>query len=228
LRRKLLLFALPVVLLIAFYSVVHGYPHHHGAVFIAAITGLWIAWPDQQERHAFGVSERWAAHGMVFLLLCLCAVNIWDAVVVIRREYLYPYSGAEDAARYLKSVGADHGPMFGFLYGIVAVQAYFDHNIFANIPTAYYHQGLPFDGNTFKVDELQRVNPEYLVAYAQRPEVMLQESIPQFTAQGYEIVHFSDGYYLYKRSVYEREVYFILRRTRPSAGQAPSQFDPGK
>jgi len=150
------------------------------------------------------------------------------AVVVIRREYLYPYSGAEDAARYLKSVGADHGPMFGFLYGIVAVQAYFDHNIFANIPTAYYHQGLPFDGNTFKVDELQRVNPEYLVAYAQRPEVMLQESIPQFTAQGYEIVHFSDGYYLYKRSVYEREVYFILRRTRPSAGQAPSQFDPGK
>ena len=226
LRGKLLLFALPVVLLIAFYSAVHGYPHHHGAVFIAAITGLWIAWPDQQERSAFGIRERWAAHGMVFLLLCLCAINMWDAAVVIRREYLYPYSGAEDAARYLKSVGADREPMFGYSYGIVGVQAYFDHNIVANIPTAYYHHGLPFDGSTIKLDELQRVHPEYLVAYATDPDQMLQENIPQLAAQGYEVVHFSDGYYLYKRAVYQREAYFILRRISPGAGHAPGSIAP--
>jgi hypothetical protein len=154
-------------------------------------------------------------HGMMALLLCLCAINIWDAAVVIHREYLYPYSGAEDAARYLKSVGADHGPMFGFLYGVVGVQAFFDHNILANIPTAYFHHGLPLNGNNLDVDDLHRVNPEYIIAYTNEPEVMLQLGIPQLTAQGYEVVHFSDGYYLYKRAVYERGVYFILRRTRP-------------
>jgi hypothetical protein len=214
-RRRLLTFALPVILLIALYSFVHGYPHHHGTVFIAAITGLWIAWPDKQELHAFGVRERWAAHGMAFLLLCLCAVNIWDAVVVTRREYLYPYSGAEDAARYLKSVGADRGPMFGFLYGVVGVQAYFDHNILANIPAAYFHHGLPIKGTNLDVDELNRVDPEYVVAYSNDPTIMLQIGIPYLTAQGYEVVHFSDGYYLYKRAVYQRDVYFILRRNRP-------------
>jgi len=89
---------------------------------------------------------------MVFLLLCLCAVNVWDAVVVIHREYLYPYSGAEDAAKYLKSVGADRGSIFGFFYGMVGVQAYFDHNILANTPTAYFHHGLPLHGITVSAD----------------------------------------------------------------------------
>ena len=142
-RRRFLIFVLPVVALIALYSFVQGYPHHHGTLFIAVITALWIAWPDKQELHSFGVRDRWATYGMVFLLLCLCAVNIWDAVVVIRHEYLYPYSGAEDAAKYLKAVGADRGPIFGFSDGMAGVQAYFDHNILANTPTAYFHHGLP-------------------------------------------------------------------------------------
>ena len=89
-------------------------------------------------------------HGMVALLLCLFAVNIWDAAVVIKREYRYPYSGSEDAANYLRSVGADKAPMFGFLFGVVAVQAYFDHNILANLPTAYFHHGLPLIGDSLE------------------------------------------------------------------------------
>jgi len=149
---------------------------------------------------------------MVGALLCLCAVNIWDSVVAIGREYRYPYSGAQDAAQYLKSVGADRGPMFGFLFGTVGVQAFFDHNIFRNVPTAYFHHGIPLHGTNLDVDELYRVNPEYIVAYSQEPELMLQTGLPQLTSRGYELVHFSDGYYLYKRAVFEREVYFILRR----------------
>jgi hypothetical protein len=216
-RRKFLAFALPVGTLIGLYAVVHGAAHHHGTMFAAAIAGLWIAWPAAEEKAAFSRHEHWATHGLVALVLCLCALNIWDSAVVIEREYLYPYCGAEDAAKYLKSVGADRGPIFGFLYGMVGVQAYFDHNIFANVPTAYFHHGLPLNGTRLDEDELRRVNPEYIVAYSQVPELMLRDNIPRFNQLGYEIVHFSDGYYLYKRKVFEREVYFILRRTRAEA-----------
>lgn len=214
-RRRLLVFALSVGAMIALYAVVHGAAHHQGTAFIATLTAMWIGWPPTHERLAFSARERWATHGMIAVLLCLCFVNIWDSVVVIRHEYLFPYSGAEDAAKYLKSVGADRSPMFGFLFGMVGVQAYFDHNIFANVPTAYFHHGLPLNGTNLDVDELNQVNPNYVVAYSQEPELMLRFGIPQLNAQGYEMVHFSDGYYLYKRSVYEREVYFILRRNRP-------------
>jgi hypothetical protein len=214
-RRKFLAFAVPVGGLIALYAVVHGTAHHQGAAFVAAITALWIAWPASHERRAFAVRERCATNAVMALLLCLCAVNLWDSAVVIKREYLYPYSGAEDAARYLKSVGADRTPMFGFLAGVVGVEPYFDKNIFVNMPTAYFHHGLPLDGTSLDENELRRVDPEYLVAYTQKPDVMLQGNIPRFNHLGYEIVHFSDGYYFYKRGVLERDVYFILRRTTP-------------
>jgi hypothetical protein len=215
LRRKLLVFALPVGAMIAFYAVIHGAAHHHGTAFVAVVATLWIAWPSREEQSAFRGRERWATYGMTALVLCLCAVNIWDSVVVIQHERQYPYSGAEDAARYLKSAGADRGPIFGFLFGMVGVQAFFDHNILSNVPTAYFHHGLPLDGTNLNVDDIQRVRPEYVVAYTQEPELMMQSGIPQLNAQGYEMAHFSDGYYLYKRGVFEREVYFILRRVRP-------------
>ncbi len=227
-RRRFLVFALPVGSMIAVYSVIHGAAHHHGTATVAAVTALWIAWPTPQEQNCGTVRERWQLRGMTAILLIFCAVNIWDAVVVIRREVLYPYSGAADAAQYLRSVGADRGPIFGFLFGVVAVQAYFDHNIFANMPTAYFHHGLPLTGTSLDVGQLERIQPEYVVAYSQDPQLMLDTGLPELTTRGYELVHFSDGYYLYKRAVFEREVYFILRRIHSTDEQTPQPVGPGK
>ncbi|MGH9642771.1 MAG: hypothetical protein ACRD3Q_10115, partial [Terriglobales bacterium] len=223
-RRRFLLFALPVGGMIALYSF-YGYPHHQGTVFVAAIAAFWVAWPTAEEQRALGISNRRAMLGMTALLLCLCGVNIWDAAVVIKHERLYPYSGAEDAAQYLKSVGADRGQIFGYIYGIVGVQAYFDHNILANTRSAYFHQGLPLDGNTVDMDELMRIEPGYLILYCAKAPEDFREDISRFATIGYELVHFSDGYILYKRSVSERQAYFIFRRTGPRLGQGAVQFD---
>jgi hypothetical protein len=225
-RKRLLMYALPVILLFALYAAVHGYAHHHGTMFIGAIIGLWIAWPSDEEVKRFNWHEQWAMRGMTFLMLCLCSVNVWDSAVVIRREYLFPYSGAEDAARYLKSVGAGREPVFGYVFGINAVQAYFDHNFFANLPTSYYHLGLPKKGDRLDEDELRRVNPEYLVTYTVDPELMLDTDGPMWESLGYELVHFSDGYYLYKRLVYEREAYLIFHRVHRASSSKPFEFEP--
>ncbi|MFZ0799874.1 MAG: hypothetical protein WAM98_18975 [Terriglobales bacterium] len=223
LRGRLLVFLLPVGLEIALYAFLYGTVHHHGTAFVAAITGLWIAWPSDHEQRTLPIHESRALQGMIVLLLCLCAVNIWDAAVVIKREYLYPYCGAEDAANYLKAVGADHGSIFGYDFGISAVQAYFDRNILANISTSYTHNGLTSQAFTFDADELERVKPEYVVVYTKDPKGTMQENGPRLASLGYELVHFSDGYYFYKRVVPNRESYLILRRIRPGAGQAPAQ-----
>lgn len=215
LRHRLLVFALPVALLTALYVLIHGYAHHHGTVFLAAITALWIAWPRPEEIPGFTIFQRRALYGMVAALLCLCALNIWDAEVALRRDYLYPYSGAEDAANYLRSVGADREKIIGFLYGVVGIQPYFGRNIFANFPTAYYHHGLPFVGLELDVDQFRQVSPDYVVAFTEQPEMMMQYDVPALGAEGYRLVHFSDGYMIYKRGVYVRQVYFILRRVRP-------------
>jgi len=211
-RRRSIVFAMSTGLLIAFYGVVHGAAHHHGTVFVAAITGLWIAWPDEARSGEVPHAPRYELRIVEALLLVLVGVNIWDSVVVIEREYLYPYCGADDAANYLRSVGADRGPVFGLLFGVVAVQAHFDHNVFINNPTAYFHHGLPLPTTTLDVELLGLVKPAYVVAYSNDPQQMVATGVPELTARGYELEHFSDGYYLYKRSVFEREVYFIFRR----------------
>jgi hypothetical protein len=218
-RRRFALFVLPVGLLIGLYTLVHGYAHHHGTVFIAAITALWVAWPSKEETVSLDVRSRSLLWGVTALLTVLCAVNIWDAAVSIQREYLYPYSGATDAARYLRSVGADKQTMFGYLFGIVGVQAEFDHNIFLNMPTTFFHLGAPFKGTHLDMEEFARVNPEYLVIYSNDPQLTMDTDGPTWAALGYRLVHISDGYYLYKRLVYQREVYLIFRRTpTPDAG----------
>jgi hypothetical protein len=225
-RKRLLAYALPVGLLFLLYAVIHGYAHHHGTMFVAAIAGLWIAWPTGDEQKGFNARERWATYGMTAVLLVLCGVNIWDSVVVLKREYKYPYCGAKDAADYLRSVGADRDTVFGYLFGTVAVQAYFDRNIFANMPTAYFHQGVPFKGTKLNLDELFNKNPEYLVAYSNAPDLMLDTDGPVWTSLGYELVHFSDGYYMFKGLVYQREAYFIFHRTRELRLSESSQAPP--
>ena len=172
-RHKLLAYAMPVVALIALYVAVHGYAHHQGTVTIAALAGLWIAWPTPEERVRFNVFEGRATQGMVLLLLLFCGIQIWDSAVAIHHEYLYPYSGAEDAAKFLKSENADKRPIFGFSYGVAGIQAYFDHNIFSNIPTAYFHHGLPLYGKNLDLGEITQVSPGYIVIFDEDPQRIL-------------------------------------------------------
>ena len=227
-RRRLFVFVLPVGVMLAVYARIHGAAHHHGTAFVAAITAFWIAWPTGAEIANSSPRKAWIVWTGISLLSCICAVNIWDAAVVIKREYLFPYSGSEDAANYLRSVGADKGHIFGLLFGVVAVQAYFDHKIFDNLPTDYFHHGVPLTGTTLDVEQLESIQPEYVVAYSQEPKLMIETGLPQLTSRGYEVVHFSDGYYLYKQAVFEREVFFILRRVHPTGGQTLQPLSPDK
>ena len=141
-------------------------------------------------------------------------MNIWDAEVALRHEYVFPYSGAEDAAKYLKSVGADRGKIAGFLYGVVGIQPYFDHDILVNFPNYILPPRTTPHGFDLNTEEFRRMNPEYVVAFTELPEAMMEYGIPVIEAEGYEIVHVSDGYMIYKQGVYVRQIYLILRRVQ--------------
>jgi len=215
LRRKWLTFVLPVATLMIFYVTVHGYAQHQGTVFIAAVTGLWIAWPTPAEQKSSSSFAMLSTKGMVALLVCLCAVNLWDAAVAVHNEYLYPYSGAEDAANFLKREGADKRGIFGYAYGMAGVEAYFDHKIEENRQTTYYHHGVEADDRFLNSAELRTWAPEYIVVFSEDPNNTMNLIGPNMDAIGYQLVHVSDGYQLYKRGVYVRQVYLIFRRVNP-------------
>ncbi len=214
-RRRLLAFAIPTALLIILYTQLHGFAHHHGTVFLSAIVGLWIAWPTEEERQEFTARERSATQGMIAFLVLLFGINIYDAAVAIRNDYRYPYSGAQDAANYLKFIGAVGKPIFGYMYGVAGVQAYFDHNILSNMPTTYYHHGTPLHGRFLNVNEILGSKPEYLIIHSLYPDLEYGRINGVLNSNGYELAHFSDGYLFFKQAVYERQTYFIYRRSAP-------------
>lgn len=212
-RKKLWIFLVPVLVLSLFYGVVYGLAHHQGTIFVATMMGIWIAWPaGLPEKQT--PRQRILHHAFAASLVILLAVQAWDAAAVIRNDYRFPYSGAEDAANYLKSVGADRQQIFGYLYGMAGVQAYFDHNIEANSATAYFHHGAPFVSTKFDTDEIQKLAPEYIVVpcWFNVNETFQRLYQPAMASQGYSLVHLSDGYMLWKRGVAMRQVYFIFRR----------------
>ena len=212
-RKRFLPFALSASLLIVLYVAVHGYSHHHGTLTVAVIASVWIAWPSAKENAHLNQLQRYATQGMALLLLVFCGLQIWDAGVVIRHEYLYPYSGAGDAANFLKADGALHESVYGYLYGVTGIQAYFDHNIFANLSTSYYHHGVPVEGAQLDLSEVARTKPGHLVIFTEQPQLMMNSGVLNgLEPLGYKMVHFSDGYMLYRRAVYVRQAYFIYRR----------------
>lgn len=210
-RRKLLPFILPVLSLTMLYVKIHGRPHHMGTVFLAAVAGLWIAWPTKKEITSFSSKARLAMNGMTVLLVCLCCLNIWDAESAMKNDYLHPYSGSEDAARFLKQVGAERFLIFGYTYGTSAVQAYFNHNILRNMPTTYFHEGLPLYGYSVDLDAIQAAAPDYLLIFNNDPRRNLRNLDKALNKVGYHLVRFSRGDLYFKRFVFDASDYLIYQ-----------------
>ncbi len=202
-RKETVVFALGVGGLMFFEVCLYGMPQHRGAVVVALIVSLWIAWPDQSESEAARVTLLVALIlGAVFALQTTWAVAAW------RNDFDSPYSGAKDAATYLHDVGADKTRIFGFTIPIAAIQAYYDRSIFENWPTSYLHHSKQSEA---AVGFLCNADfPNYIVVPVQDGnEAPIASGLMQ---RGYTLVHVSPGEVFFKQGVWVTETFFIYRR----------------
>lgn len=131
-RSRLLPFALPLVMELAFFVKVYGNLWHLGALIIITVAAVWIAWP-----HASRVDPRFDTTLSLLVLagtVGLFAVQIYWTGRTLAMDYSRPYSGSLDAANFLRSVGADATTLCGFGFHSSAIQPYFRGSIFGNWP----------------------------------------------------------------------------------------------
>lgn len=211
-RRRLLLFLLPLALIVGLYVKVHGMAQHHGTAFVAVVASLWIAWPSATEQHKFDLFQRRCLRGVSLLLVLWFGINVWDTVGAIRLEQKAPYSGARDAANYLRPLVAQGKSIYGYSFYMNAIQAYYDRNIFANQPSTFFHEGIPFRGGRLEVNELQAADPDYAVVISGNPGTELPTFESVFASAGYTLVHVSPGWSIYKQSRYDGQFYLIFGR----------------
>jgi hypothetical protein len=128
-RRRFLPFVLPTAFLLIFFVKVYVYPWHCGALTLIVFTALWIAWPKESNG-----PERVLCAMMLFGVISLSVVQIYWSAKTLAMDYSAAYSGSLDAAKYLRSVGAEASSTCGFDFDSVAVQPYFRKSIFGNFP----------------------------------------------------------------------------------------------
>lgn len=187
--------------LFAFEWIIIATPQHVGAIVVALIVSLWIAWPQEKRWHP-ELAITSLALGAMFAIQTVWAVNAW------RHDYVGPYSGSKDAAIYLKQVGADHKRIFGFCYPMVAIQAYFDHSIFVNWPTAYLHATKAEEAGACLLEP--QPTYDYLVTPVQEEGSDPYEAA--LRARGYVPVHVSPGMIFFKHGMSKTETFVIYRR----------------
>jgi hypothetical protein len=211
-RRRLLLFLLPLGLIVGLYVKVHGIAHHHGTAFVAVVASLWIAWPSTGEQHDFDLFHRRCLLGISLLLALWFGVNVWDTVGAIRLEQKTPYSGARDAADFLRPLIAEGKSLYGYGFYMNAIQAYYPSNIFANQPSTFFHEGIPFRGMRVDRSELRRAGPDYAVVIVGNPEKDYPYIEREFASDGYTLAHVSPGWLIYKQARYDGQFYLIFAR----------------
>jgi len=119
--------ALPLVFTMISMGLIRSVHQHYGMTLAALAISLWIAWP---ERLLTQGSENRTVILQVALGLAL-VLQLPAAFAAVVHEVKEPYSGAEAAAGYIRPFVGKR-PIYGFTFFPVAVQPYFENNIYAN------------------------------------------------------------------------------------------------
>jgi hypothetical protein len=199
------------------YGFLWGFGHHQGLITIAFAIFLWAVWPSAQELAKMQQFPKWVHQTFLAALLIVFGWQCTWSYKAIRGDWARPYSGALDAAQYLKSVHAENVGVAGYTFWAVGIQPYFDHNIFLNYGApsypANYHFSIDFDKRANAATELQLQNGPPFIVFAQ--EMDPQEAGPivqQFRSYNYVLVHLSDGNRFFKGAPGPHAPYFIFEK----------------
>jgi len=216
-RREALVFALGVGGLLVFQSFFYGGPHHEGAIVVAIIASLWIAYPDPHE-----TMPSWFRPAALAVLCGIFAIQTFWAVRAWRSDFVAPYSGASDMASFLRKVAVHRGQISGFAFYSVAIQPYFDRNIFSNWPTAYVHHSQDAE------PPLGKLRDDNLTEYLLIPSISgdFDPTSEQLFRHGYIRLHVSPGRVLDRHGVWMTETFTLYRRLPGSVSPAPPTEPP--
>ena len=200
------------------YGLLQGYGHHQGLILLAFLISVWALWPHRAQLQGPSGNRRWLHHSLLLALLVTFGWHSTWSFHSIRSDWAGPYSGARDAAQFLKSVKAEKIGYTGHLYWTVGVQPYFGHNIFINYggpeSPASFHFAPDFNERAGgEMSPLAVVNgPPFIVV---APEESPQELIPRIQkvrSLNFILVHYSPGTRFFKGTLGMPALYLIFQR----------------
>jgi hypothetical protein len=203
---------LPFLFTVLAMGFVWSRPWHYGMALTAFLVSIWGAWPAEK-------SAKFEAPKLA-LAVSLAVLVVWQVPATAKTivaEVREPYSGARATAQYLEpQVG--HRRIYCVNFYGTAIEPYFDHNIFANWPDAYW------TWSTHRAAQANRVLDQDLPANAivvvpfgglSSPKPARSNAASaKLTSQGFQKTKEFCGAQFWLGSVSEYECYDIYQRRR--------------
>jgi hypothetical protein len=130
--EKQLACALPFIFTVLAMGLVWSRPWHFGMALTAFLVSVWAAWPAEHKPQF-----EFPAQILTLLLAVLLLLQLPSTAETIRDEVQGSYSGAEATAEFLRPY-VGRRPIYCVNFYGTGVEAYFDRNIFADWPTAFW------------------------------------------------------------------------------------------
>lgn len=124
----------PWLLMVLVFTFMYCAPRHAGMLYVAFVSALWLTWPARRP------ASRRVARLVQITLLALVLVAVQQiawTLHAIRADWTSLYSGDAAAAEFLRS-HAEGRTVAGFYFHSIGPLAWFDHNLYDNLPHSYW------------------------------------------------------------------------------------------
>lgn len=177
---------------------------HIGMIFLSVLLACQLYPPEPK-------FSDMRIHRCLFALLgIILGVQISWSVRTSFYDYREAYSGAGQAAEFIKANYDGENKIYGLGYFSTGLEPYFESNIFRNRNTAYYFWS---DFNGDWTNQRIRSNMPDVIVYAECESAGFQDIINVLQSGGYQCRRFQGASYV-KDGIYESQTYYVYVKLR--------------
>lgn len=208
--RKILLYVLSTLSVLALFSIKYYNSWHQGVIFLIWVFVMWVSF--EQSDKIITRLFLWCRIGAKIVLLIVIGLQIYWSVTVSINDYKGAYSAGAAIAKYIKENNLEDKKICAISFWTTAVQAYFDKNIFINHNNGQKPSYWKWSTKSTRIDDLDAIikeQPELIIIG--RPAANLKE-IP-----GYRFDGIFEGNLYWKTGIKEKNDFGIFRRMNLSS-----------
>lgn len=215
LRRKLLIFVVPLIGLGVLFTTVYANVWHQGTLLYLWLFVLWISFNDKDKLPEPVPKVRQLVTLAMALVL---SVQVYWAFNSFIYDYKYNYSASREVADYIKNNGLDEKLIYMTSFHTISILPYFDKNIFCNYLGGNKPSFWLWSRNNNVYSEpylnLSQYNPDYIVLgvkkYSSQRVLLDYTLLPALP--GYKLEKCFDGGLYWKDKLFETDSFAIYAR----------------
>lgn len=209
-RKLLLLYIFPTWALLILLTVKICSPWHEGLIFVYWVFVMWIAF---EKYNPEGKNEKILTKLILISFTGLLLIQCYWSYKTIKYDYKNSYSGAKEAAEYIKAHNLQNKKILAQGFTIYAILPYFNENFFPNTTADKNHSYNPWSsqyGETLfsvknKITDATN-SPDFIILSNQS----LRAKYPEI--YGYKVLREFKGGLYFKNNIPEADSYIIYKR----------------